>query len=86
MERIDRTIPYYFFAYEQLHTKQLHQLLRSLGEGGPGGAYYSIGHAIWEDDASIKSGSLAQLIHRMCSERLQTDHPASVRQRLNAEG
>ena len=59
MERIDRTIPYYFFAYEQLHTKQLHQLLRSLGEGGSGGAYYSIGHAIWEDDASIKSGSLA---------------------------
>ena len=47
MEKTDRTIPYYFFAYEQLHTKQLHQLLRSLGEGGPGGAYYSIGQAIW---------------------------------------
>ena len=59
MELSDRTITYFFYAYEQLHTKQLHQLLRSLGEGGSGGAYYSIGQAIWEDDASIKSGSLA---------------------------
>ena len=59
MELSDRAITYFFYAYEQLHIKQLHQLLRLLGEGGSGGAYYSIGQAIWEDDASIKSGSLA---------------------------
>lgn len=85
MEKTDRTIPYYFFAYEQLHMKQLHQLLRSLGEGGSDGAYYSIGHAIWEDDASIKVVVWHSSFIRICPERKQTDHPAPVRQRLNAE-
>ena len=41
------------------------------------GAYYSIGQAIWEDDASIKSGSLAQLIHKNVPGRNQTDHHGS---------
>lgn len=56
-----------------------------MGEGGSDGAYYSIEHAIWEDKASIISGSLVQLNHRMNPERKQTDHHAPVRQRLNAE-
>ena len=53
------------------------QLCRQIREGGPVGAYYSIGHAIWEDDASIKSGSLAQLIHKNVPGRNQTDHHGS---------
>lgn len=56
-----------------------------MGEGGSHGAYYSIGQAIWKDKTSIKNGSIVQLIQKMYSARIWTEHPSSGRQGLNAE-
>ena len=56
-----RTVQAFFITYAEMH------LLRSKRRGRCFGAYYSKTLAIWNDDTSIKNGSLAKLIQRIGS-------------------